>query len=88
MTEEDMSRVSALVRGRERVWLVYSHEWYTDPQGLAPVALEAQLCLLDSWDFYGLRVLLYARGEGSMDDQGDRRGDGAVPGRLASADRM
>jgi asparagine N-glycosylation enzyme membrane subunit Stt3 len=64
MTERDLSRVSALIRGRERVWLVYSHDWYTDPQGLVPGALEEKLSVLDGWDFYGLRVLLYRCGEG------------------------
>jgi hypothetical protein len=83
MTEHDLSRVSVLIRGRERVWLVYSHEWYTDPQGLAPAALEEELSVLDHWDFYGLRVLLYAHGEGSRDDQG-YQGRGSVSGSLAS----
>jgi mannosyltransferase len=64
MTEDDLSRVWALIRGRERVWLVYSHDWYTDPQGLVPWALEEKLSVLDGWDFHGLRVLLYGCGEG------------------------
>jgi hypothetical protein len=70
MTEGDLSRVWALVRGRDRVWLVYSHEWYTDPQGLVLGALEEKLSVLDGWDFYGLRVLLYGCGEGCGTDQG------------------
>ena len=64
MTEGDLWRVWALIAGRERVWLVYSHDWYTDPQGLVPGALEEKLSVLDGWDFYGLRVLLYGCGEG------------------------
>jgi mannosyltransferase len=61
MTRSDLPRLRALVRGRERVWLIYSHDWYTDPQGLIPPALEEELDLLDRWDFYGLRVALYGR---------------------------
>jgi hypothetical protein len=49
----------ALIRGHERVWLVYSHDWYTDPEGLIPPALEEELDMLDRWSFYGLQVQLY-----------------------------
>ncbi|NIV36538.1 MAG: hypothetical protein GWN58_46025, partial [Anaerolineae bacterium] len=31
MTTSDLPRLRALIRGHERVWLVYSHDWYTDP---------------------------------------------------------
>jgi hypothetical protein len=70
MTEDDLPRVRALVRGHQRVWLVYSHDWYTDPRGLVPQALEETLPVLERWDFYGLRVLLYGRGEGCSNDHG------------------
>jgi len=59
MAESDLPRLRALIRGHERVWLVYSHDWYTDPQGLIPPALEEELDMLDQWHFYGLRVQLY-----------------------------
>ena len=59
MAEDDLPRLRALIRGHERVWLVYSHDWYTDPQGLIPPALEEELDVLDQWDFYGLQVRLY-----------------------------
>lgn len=59
MTVSDLPRLRVLIRGRERVWLVYSHDWYTDPQGLIPSALEEELDVLDRWDFYGLQVQLY-----------------------------
>ncbi|MFQ6100879.1 MAG: glycosyltransferase family 39 protein [Anaerolineae bacterium] len=58
---DDLPRLRALVRGHERVWLVYSHDWYTDPQRLIPPALEAQLDLLDRREFHGLQVWLYVR---------------------------
>jgi hypothetical protein len=59
MAESDLPRLRSLIRGRERVWLVYSHDWYTDPQGLIPLALEEELDKLNQWGFYGLQVQLY-----------------------------
>jgi hypothetical protein len=59
MTTSDLPRLRALIRGHERVWLVYSHDWYTDPAGLIPPALEEELDILDRWSFYGLQVQLY-----------------------------
>ena len=61
MTTSDLPRLRALLQGHERVWLVYSHDWYADPQGLIPLVLEEELDLLDRWDFYGLQVWLYGR---------------------------
>ncbi len=59
MTTSDLPRLRSLIRGRERVWLIYSHDWYTDPQGLIPQALEGELNVLGRWNFYGLQVRLY-----------------------------
>jgi mannosyltransferase len=59
MAESDLLRLRELVRGRDRVWLVYSHDWYTDPQGLIPPALEGALDLRSHWEFYGVQVWLY-----------------------------
>jgi len=59
MAASDLPRLRALIRGHERVWLVYSHDWYTDPDRLIPLALEEELDLLNRWDFYGLQVQLY-----------------------------
>lgn len=59
MTESDLPTLRSLVGGRDRVWLVYSHNWYTDPQGLIPPALEKELDLQGRWEFYGVRVWLY-----------------------------
>jgi len=61
MTEDDLPRLRALSRDRERVWLVYSHDWYTDPHGLVPAALEAEMALLRRWEFQGVQVFLYGR---------------------------
>jgi hypothetical protein len=59
MAESDLPRLRSLLRHRERVWLVYSHDWYTDPQGLIPAALDAELELTDSQQFNGLQVQRY-----------------------------
>lgn len=59
MTEHDLARLRALTRGRERVWLVYSHNWYTDPLGLIPSTLGERLVLLEQKEFYHVEVRLY-----------------------------
>jgi mannosyltransferase len=61
MREESLLRLRELTQGRDRIWLVYSHAWYTDPQGLVPLALEAEMALLERWEFEGVRVFLYGR---------------------------
>ncbi len=59
MEERDLPRLRRLVAGRRRVWLVYSHQWYTDPAGLIPPALTRLLDLDQQWTFDGLQVRLY-----------------------------
>jgi hypothetical protein len=59
MARDDLPRLRSLIQGRQRVWLVYSHNWYTDPQGLIPAALGQELKLLDVRHFFGLEVRLY-----------------------------
>jgi hypothetical protein len=59
MTESDIPGLLALVNGRDRVWLVYSHNWYTDPAGLIPQTLATQMDLIRQRDFYGGQVHLY-----------------------------
>jgi mannosyltransferase len=61
MAASDLPRLRALVRDRQRVWLVYSHNWYTDPQELIPPALEEEFDLQGRWEFYGLQVWLYEK---------------------------
>jgi hypothetical protein len=61
MAQSDLSRLRSLVRDHERVWLVYSHNWYTDPQSLIPKALRGELGLVRRQRFYGLEVHLYGR---------------------------
>ncbi|MFN2291744.1 MAG: glycosyltransferase family 39 protein [Anaerolineae bacterium] len=59
MTPDDIPRLMSLISGRERVWLVYSHDWYTDPMGLIPKALGSAMTLVRHRDFYGGQVQLY-----------------------------
>ena len=59
MTEQDLPRLQRLIRGRRRVWLIYSHDWYTDPHKLIPPALSAELSLLGRREFRGLKVYQY-----------------------------
>ena len=59
MTENDIPGLISLLRGHERVWLVYSHDSYTDPMGLIPQTLASQMKLIRTRDFYGGQVQLY-----------------------------
>lgn len=59
MTAADLPRLNRLVAGREQVWLVYSHWWYTDQDGLIPDALARRLRLAQAWAWEGLTVQRY-----------------------------
>ena len=59
MTESDIPGLISLLRGHDRVWLVYSHNDYTDPMGLIPQTLASQMKLVRTRDFYGGQVQLY-----------------------------
>ena len=59
MAESDLPRLQSLVRNQQRVWLVYSHDWYTDPQRIIPAALEDEFDLVTTETFNGLQILLY-----------------------------
>jgi 4-amino-4-deoxy-L-arabinose transferase-like glycosyltransferase len=59
MTDGDVPRLVSLVSGHDRVWLVYSHDSYTDPMGLIPEALAAQKKLIQAREFHGGQVQLY-----------------------------
>jgi hypothetical protein len=59
MTTKDIPGLISLLSGHDRVWLVYSHNDYTDPMGLVPQTLAAQMKLLRERDFYGGKVQLY-----------------------------
>jgi len=59
MTENDLPRLLSLLSGRKRVWLVYSHNWYTDPAELIPKTLATHMTLTRQRYFYGGLVQLY-----------------------------
>jgi hypothetical protein len=59
MTESDIPGLISLISGHNRVWLVYSHNSYTDPAGLIPATLASQMELIRTRDFYGGQVQLY-----------------------------
>jgi hypothetical protein len=59
MTSNDIPGLISLLHGHHRVWLVYSHNSYTDPKGLIPPALASQMKLIETDDFYGGQVQLY-----------------------------
>lgn len=40
---EDLAKLEEQIRGVQRVWLVYSHAWYSDPERQIPAALAVQL---------------------------------------------
>ncbi|HRA68502.1 MAG TPA: glycosyltransferase family 39 protein, partial [Caldilinea sp.] len=54
-------RLNTLLDDRARVWLIYSHDWYTDPQQLIPATLQSEFTLLDRQPVEGLELRLYAR---------------------------
>lgn len=59
MTEKDIPQLGALLSEHDRVWLVYSHDAYTDPEGLIPQTLAAEMELTRTREFYGGQVQLY-----------------------------
>ena len=59
MTESDITRLNSLLSGRQTVWLVYSHNGYTDPMGLIPRTLAAQMKFIGERDFNDVRVQIY-----------------------------
>ena len=59
MTNSDIPRLISLLSGHNRVWLVYSHDSYTDPMGLVPQTLAGQMNLIQKHDFYGGQVQVY-----------------------------
>ncbi|MEZ4677232.1 MAG: glycosyltransferase family 39 protein [Caldilineaceae bacterium] len=59
MAGTDIPQMQQIVAGHDRVWLIYSHDWYTDPQGILPRALGRQRQLVAQRQFRGVRVLLY-----------------------------
>jgi mannosyltransferase len=60
MTENDIPRLISLLSGHKSVWLVSSLNSNTDPLGLIPQTLAAQLQFVYQRDFNGVQVQIYA----------------------------
>ena len=65
MTEADVPYMQQLIANRQRVWLVYSHEWYTDPQHIVVRELMRTMQEADHQEFEGLQVLEFVKGSTS-----------------------
>jgi 4-amino-4-deoxy-L-arabinose transferase-like glycosyltransferase len=61
MTAADVKRLEQLIADRRRVWLVYSHNWYTDPQSIIPRSLGVRLGQTRQQRFNGLDIFMYER---------------------------
>jgi hypothetical protein len=61
MTASDLPYLHQLIDGQARIWLVYSHNWWTDPESLIPQALEEQHRLEASRMLNGMQVMLYSQ---------------------------
>jgi mannosyltransferase len=59
MTTRDIPGLISLLSGHDRVWLVYSHDSYTDPMGFIPQTMASQKKLIRERDFYGGQVQLF-----------------------------
>ncbi len=63
MDESDAPRVQEVLAGRERVWLIYSHNWYSDPEGIVPRALDALFLEVEQTQFVGIQINRYVSRE-------------------------
>jgi hypothetical protein len=59
MSAADVPALLAQISGHDRVWLVYGHSHYTDPDGIVPQTLAEQMKLTREREFYGGTVQLY-----------------------------
>ncbi|MCB9139272.1 MAG: glycosyltransferase family 39 protein [Caldilineaceae bacterium] len=59
MEPGDLPRLQTLVDRRDRVWLLYAHDWYTDPDGLIPAYMEQTMQLVGQTELQGLQIFEY-----------------------------
>lgn len=59
MTPADLSRLDELTMDRSTVWLVSSHDWYTDPHGFVPARLSSSFSAAEVRPFPGITVTHY-----------------------------
>ena len=60
MEEGDVFRIQELLAGREQVWLVYSHNWYSDPDGIIPRELGQMFGESEQAEFPGIQIIRFA----------------------------
>ena len=60
MEEVDIPRIQEILEGRDRVWLVYSHNWYSDPRGIIPRELGRIFGESEQTGFEGLQIILFS----------------------------
>jgi hypothetical protein len=62
MTQADVARLDELTARSPTVWLVYSHDWYTDPGGIVPSRLSSSFEQVESRVLTGVTVTRYRAG--------------------------
>ena len=50
-----------MVAAHPCIWLVYSHNWYTDPEGWLPRTLERSHNAYERKQFYGLDLIRFGQ---------------------------
>ncbi|MFH0880903.1 MAG: glycosyltransferase family 39 protein [Lentisphaerota bacterium] len=73
MTTGDLPCMAGLLKDCDRVWLVYSHDFYTDPQQIILRSLDYMMTKTDSQKLVGLRLMLYEGRKRAWDVEGLRR---------------
>ena len=56
VTESDIPRLTSLLNGHKRVWVIYSQNSNTDPMGIITQTLESEMKLIVKRDFNGVQV--------------------------------
>ena len=59
MEEADIPRIREILEGRDRVWLVYSHNWYSDPDGIIPRELGKIFGESEIAEFEGIQIVRF-----------------------------
>jgi len=62
MAASDLPRLDQLSAGRDRVWLVLSHDAYTDPDRIATGWLGARMQVVEQQDLAAMRIQAYESG--------------------------
>jgi uncharacterized membrane protein len=59
MTVDDLPRLKKILQGKRRVWLIYSHNWWTDPNSLVARTLSQKFKLAGMKKYTGMQIYLY-----------------------------